>query len=238
MSEPWKSEIGAMREGEYALRGQSIGSLMQTGDWLGTLALALIGRTLTESERPLLAACLIAAIDHGVDPPSAHVTKVVASCGKPVADSVAAGLLTLGPRHGNAASAAASWLQQQIVAKVSAQESVSQALASGIRLSGFGHAEYERDPRAVVLAKLAETHLAHSAHLQYALEVADELTAEKGKPLYLNIDGAIGAMIADLEWPLELADTIFLIARTVGLSAHAHEEMAHAKTYRREHKKT
>ena len=89
----------------------------------------------------------------------------------------------------------------------------------------------------MVLAKLAETHLSHAVHLRYALEVAEELTRQKEKSLYLNIDGAIGAIMVDLEWPLELADTIFLIARTVGLSAHAHEEMAHAKTYRREHKK-
>ena len=89
----------------------------------------------------------------------------------------------------------------------------------------------------MVVAKQAETHLSDAVHLRYALEVGEEMTRQKEKSLYLNIDGAIGAIMVDLEWPLELADTIFLIARTVGLSAHAHEEMAHAKTYRREHKK-
>lgn len=234
MSEITGSSFGEMRDGVFFLRDQPITALMERGDWLGTMALALLGRELKEEERVIFSACLIGAIDHGTAPPSAHVTRVVASCGKPVADSVAAGLLTLGPRHGNAASAAAQWLRTCVRKQIPRAQVVEEALTSRVRLSGFGHAEYERDPRAVSLTELLSSNFSVHPHLVYALQIGDELTRQKGTSLYLNIDGAIGAVVADLGWPDEMGDMIFLIARTVGLCAHAGEEAASAKSYRRE----
>lgn len=233
MSETWSTNIGEVKPDGYCLRGQPITELMAGGDWLGTLCLALLGREVKPHERTLVAACLIGAIDHGTAPPSARVTRVVASCGKPLADSVAAGLLTLGPRHGNAAGAAARWLEAQVADKKSPEEAVRQSLEKGLRLSGFGHAEYEQDPRAMTLVKLGKEQLPEVIHLAYALAVGEELTEQKGKPLYLNIDGAMGAIMADLGWPNEFADALFLIARTVGLCAHALEEAPLSQSYRR-----
>lgn len=224
---------GEIKDGVYMLQGRPITALMEQGDWTQTMALALLGRSLSSQEQRVFSACLIAAIDHGMDPPSAQVTRAVASCGKPVADSVAAGLLTLGPRHGNAASAASVWLREQIESKESAERAVARLLADKVRLSGFGHAEYERDPRAVAIVSLMQSLALPHLHLSYALEVGDELTKQKGKPLYLNIDGAIGAVVADLDLPTELADSLFLVARTVGLCAHALDESRTAVRYRR-----
>lgn len=230
----WTTDIGEVEDGEYALRGQKVTGLMESGDWVGTMLLALLGHAPTEAERTLLSACLIAAIDHGIAPPSAHVTRVVASCGKPVADSVAAGLLTLGPRHGNAASASAQWFMERVSEGADVRASALEAIEGGVRLSGFGHAEYQRDPRGVTLAKLAAEALTETPHMDFALAVADVLTEQKGKPLYLNVDGAIGAIVADLGLSAEMADVIFLLGRTVGLCAHAMEEAPLSKSYRRQ----
>lgn len=227
------SSIGTIQDGMFHLRGQKITTLMEEGDWLGTITHALLGRTLETHERPLLSACLIASIDHGMAPPSAQVTRIIASSGKPLADSVAGGMLTFGPRHGNAASAASQWLRDRVAEGQAAKEAVRRTLETGGRLMGFGHPEYEIDPRAQTLAKMARVHVSTCPHMEYALQVSEELTIQKGKPLPLNVDGAIGAVIADLGWPAELADTLFLISRTIGLSAHALEEIATAKTYRR-----
>lgn len=222
-----------MQDGIYHLRGNSITNLMEEGDWLGTIAWTLLGRSLLDHERPLMSACLIASVDHGMPPPSAQVTRIIASSGKPLADSVAGGVLTFGPRHGNAASAASLWLRQQLTEGREVKEAVQLALEKGGRLMGFGHPEYEVDPRAQTLATMARKTLPACPHMEYALRISEELTIQKGKPLPLNVDGAIGAVMADLAWPAELADALFLIARVVGLSAHASEEMATAKTYRR-----
>ena len=227
------SQIGSIQDGEYRLRGQLITGLMQKGDWTGTMLLALLGRDPNAEERTILQACLIASIDHGTAPPSAHVTRVIASCGKPLADSVAGGLLTLGPRHGNAGGAAALWLREQVEQSHTPETSVRGALEKKQRLSGFGHAEYERDPRAQMLGTLVRTTLEKHPHTDFAEQVGETLTAVKGKALYLNIDGAIAAAILDLDLPEGLVDALFLIARTVGLAVHALEEFSTAKTYRR-----
>lgn len=230
----WNTEIGEIKDGEYALRGQKVSVLMEGGDWMGTIVLALLGHLPSHAERALLSACLIASVDHGMAPPSAHVARVVASCGKPLADSVAAGLLTLGPRHGNAASACAQWLMEHVAQGEDPARVASNAVQQGVRLAGFGHAEYARDPRGVILAKLAKEHLRAAPHMAFALRIADTLTEQKGRPLHLNVDGAIGAVVADLGLPAEIADTIFLAGRTVGLCAHALEETPLSKSYRRQ----
>ncbi len=52
----------------------------------------------------------------------------------------------------------------------------------------------------------------------------DAHTARFGRPLPVNVDGAIAAICADLGFAYELGNAIFLISRLPGLIAHAHEE--------------
>ncbi len=233
MSEPIISAIGRMEQGEYHLRGTPISSLIREGDFVSTIWLAWTGKRPTDAERILLQACLSASIDHGIEPPSAHVARTVASCGKPMADAVAAGLLTLGPRHGNAASAASTWLRAAREAGRSAEEIATDALQTKTRLPGIGHPEYDIDPRTTALYELAKTHLSSRAHIELGLEVARCMTERKGKPLPLNIDGALGAIVADLGAPAIVADALFLVSRTAGLIAHAWEESGMSESYRR-----
>lgn len=219
------TSFGAIKNGEYHLRDVPVSHLMREQDLVSVLCLTWVGRLPTESERSLLNACLIASVDHGTEPPSAHVTRRIASCGKPVADAVAAGLLALGPRHGNAATAAGLWIQEAVKANRLAQDVVEEALTSKRRLSGIGHPEYTIDPRTMTIKDLAAKHLSATPHLDLALEVSRLMTERKGSPLPLNVDGAMGALMCDLGWPLEMADAVFLAGRTIGLVAHAWEEM-------------
>ncbi len=227
--------FGIIKDGEYQLRDVPVSRLMREQDFTSVLCLTWVGRLPTEDERILLNACLIACVDHGVEPPSAHVTRRIASCGKPVADAVAAGLLALGPRHGNAATAAGVWLQEAVTSGRSVVEFVEEVLASKKRLSGVGHPEYTVDPRTMTIKELAQQHLPSTARLDFGLEVSRLMTEKKGSPLPLNIDGAMGALMGDLGWPLEMADAIFLAGRTIGLVAHAWEEMGATSggTYKR-----
>lgn len=216
--------FGAIKDGEYQLRDVPVSRLMQEQDLVSVLCLAWRGKLPTASEKILLNACLVASVDHGQEPPSAHVTRRVASCGKPIADAVAAGLLTLGPRHGNAATAAGQWVLDAVNMGRTPGEVVEEALTSKKRLSGIGHPEYSVDPRTTTITALAKEHLPSTTHLDFALEVSRLMTERKGSALPLNVDGAIGSLMADLGWPLMFADAIFLVARTIGLVAHAHEE--------------
>lgn len=228
-----KSSIGEMMNGEYHIRGRAISSLMSEMDLVSAIWFAWTGSVPTSAEHVMLNACFVASIDHGSAPPSATVTRVVASCGKPLADAVAAGVLTLGPRHGNAAGAASVWVRETVASGRTAGDVAKTAIEQKQRLSGFGHPEYDIDPRTMKLAELAKANLPSTTHLDFALEVSKHLTQQKGKPLPLNVDGAIGAVLADMNAPAPLADAIFLVARTAGLVAHAREEMEQATSYRR-----
>jgi citrate synthase len=60
------------------------------------------------------------------------------------------------------------------------------------------------------------------------LRVIEQTIAAKsaifGRPLPVNVDGAIAAVTADLGFAYELGNAVFLISRLPGLIAHAHEE--------------
>ena len=57
--------------------------------------------------------------------------------------------------------------------------------------------------------------------------------ADAKKSLPINVDGAIGAILADLGMPPTAFNGIFMIARTPGLIAHVIEEQTREKPMRR-----
>jgi citrate synthase len=191
------------------------------------------GEKPTRGEEAIIADCFSACMDHGAEPPSAQAARIVASCGKPLADAVAAGLLTMGPRHGNAGSAASEWMRAYLAAGRSASDVAEDVFAAKTRLPGIGHPVYETDPRATALYESAKRQLRDTPHFDFALAVSREMTVRKQKPLPLNIDGALGAVMADMNAPADLADALFIAARTIGLIAQARNESASSTSYRR-----
>jgi citrate synthase len=92
---------------------------------------------------------------------------------------------------------------------------------------GFGHRFHTRDPRAARLFQMAlelEVEGEHVRLIRVTERVLEVHAAEFGRPLPVNVDGAIAAICADLGFAYELGNAIFLISRLPGLIAHAHEE--------------
>ncbi len=227
------TSIGVNEGGEYKMHGTSLVQLAEKGDFVGSLWFAWTGSVPEENIHKLLSMSLVACIDHGENPPSAQVSRITASCGKPLADCVSAGLLTFGSRHGNAGSSASLVLRDLLVMPGELSTKVEQTVKKLGRLPGFGHPEYEVDPRAQLLLDQAQILLGEAPHCALARKVSVELTRIKQKPIPVNIDGALGALIADIAAPAELADALFIIARSVGLIAHAREEAEQSKSYKR-----
>ncbi len=215
-----ETTIGEERKEGYILRGEKLDSLIGTS-FSATAFLAWFGRKPSDAEATLFEACLVASLDHGANPPSAQTARITASCGKPIADSVASGLLTLGARHGNAGSECAAWLRTH--SSSTPADAINHAIADGKRIPGFGHAVYDQDPRAQALIALATKTVAKHQHIAFAQEVSKTLSALKNKAMPLNVDGAIGAICADLGWPDDIADALFILGRTAGLIAHSRE---------------
>jgi citrate synthase len=101
---------------------------------------------------------------------------------------------------------------------------------AGIRyVPGFGHRFHPRDPRAPRLLELVDVAAAAGAvsgrFAAIGRAVEAELTAQKRRPVPMNIDGATGVIFAELGFPPPLCRGLFVLSRAVGALAHAFEEM-------------
>ena len=54
-----------------------------------------------------------------------------------------------------------------------------------------------------------------------------------GRELPLNVNGAIGAVLCELDIPAELSNAFFILSRTAGIIAHVHEERTRQRPMRK-----
>ncbi len=66
-------------------------------------------------------------------------------------------------------------------------------------------------------------------HLRAALAVETHLNAGRTTPVPMNIDGATAVIYAELGFPAPLARGLFVLSRSVGILAHAWEEMGQGR---------
>jgi citrate synthase len=66
-----------------------------------------------------------------------------------------------------------------------------------------------------------------------AARAVEKCFADSGKPLPINVDGAIGAILADLGLDPKIYNGIFMVARTPGLVAHVAEEQTRERPMRK-----
>ena len=222
------------------LRGYSLTELMSKASFADVLYLVLRGELPSRAVARLIDAILVSAVDHGPNAPSIHVARAAASCGVPLATAVATGIASIGTNHGGAGEACARLLQEALAEsagkrgdnelELMAARLVTKALESGKNLPGYGHRVYkESDPRTETLFKLAKELGLFGDHSRLALQVAKAIAAQKGTSLALNIDGAQAALLSDLGFPWGQVMSLFIVGRSLGLCAHAAEELESSK---------
>ena len=236
----WHSGITRIQPNKVAVRGYDIAELMGHVSFGAAVYLILTGELPSPAVACLMDAILVSSIDHGVTPPSALSARNVASTGATLSASVAAGIMSINRHHGGAIEDCAR--QLKAIADRAARDSISMDEAAtralrtmseaGERMSGFGHRVHTKDPRTVRLFELAREAGVDGVHMQAARAV-EKAFADAKKSLPINVDGAIGAILADLEMPLPAFNGIFMIARTPGLIAHVMEEKTRERPMRR-----
>ena len=92
---------------------------------------------------------------------------------------------------------------------------------AGDRMPGFGHRYHTKDPRTARLFELAREAGVDGAHMKAARAV-EKSFADAKKALPINVDGAIGAILADLGMNPAAFNGIFMIARTPGSGRACH----------------
>jgi citrate synthase len=237
----WRTAIVDAGPTHLRVRGHDVLELMQQASFTDLIFLLHHDRLPSPGERRLLDAILIGVADHGAGAPSCAAARLAASGNRQSpAAAVAAGVLTIGDEHGGAGSGCmeliAAGLERARAQALSfdavSGQLVDEAKASRVRLPGFGHRVHSTiDPRVAVLFALAEDcQLARDGvRFARALETA---IRERIKPIPLNIDGALAAILVDLGLPPMVGKLMFIVGRVAGLSAEVLEEYSREKPMR------
>jgi citrate synthase len=239
--DPWKTKITKVEPNHLVTRGYRQEDLIGNVPFAHVVYLLLKGELPSKEHGKMIDAILTACIDHGVTPPSAMATRVVASGGVPLPTAVAAGILSIGDAHGGAIEKGACFLQDGIKKMKAEQKSVDEIAKVLVeesrknkkRILGFGHRVHTKDPRTKRLFELADQLHISDNHVALSKAIEKELTQALGKPLPINVDGAIAALISDMGFDWRLGKGFFLIGRVAGLTAHTYEEQTEFKPMRR-----
>ena len=227
-----KTAISSVEAERITLRGYAVEDLIGRFSWGEAVYLLLRGELPTINHAKMLEAILVSVIDHGVRPPSTIAAVTVANTGASLNSSVAAGILAINKYHGGAIEDAMTAISEAVdlqksenlSAIDSAEKVVQNYKERGVRISGFGHRFHAADPRTVRLFELARELNVAGKYVAQA-EILEKVLSEKtGKSLPINADGAIAALLCEMNFPPKIANGIFMIARVAGLVAHVTEE--------------
>lgn len=228
----WETSITNIKNGQEIIRGKKLSSLIKNNSFTETIFLIWQGRLPKSSEIKMMDALLTAAIDHGTGTASAMTARIVASAKNSMHTALAAGILAMGERHGSAIEMAAKFFVENKNNKNLAQV-VKELKEKKVRLAGFGHAVLTKDERSVELFKIAKKLGFYKDCCRVAETVQKELNKISSKPLPLNIDGAMGAILVDMGFDPKLMKGVFITARVPGLVAHIYEEIKNDAGLRR-----
>src|SRR5580692_2110068 len=214
----WRTAIAASDDTHIWIHGYDVTALMTRADFTDTIFLLHRGRLPNFGERRILNAILIAVADHGAGAPSCAAARLAASGNRQsLSAAIAAGVLAIGDEHGGAGSAcmemiaagAARARQESISIQEAAVRFLEDARASRKRLPGLGHRVHRVDPRTGVLFEMAREGGLAGTGIAF-MEALESASREKIKPLPINIDGALAAVLYDLGFPSPFGKLVFI----------------------------
>ena len=238
--EPWRTALVHARDGQIWIRGHNVTSLMRGATFTDTLFLLHRGRLPDARERRILDAILTSSADHGPGAPSCATARLAASGNRQsLSAAVAAGVLAIGDEHGGAGERCMRLIadgltrvrHRSVSIEAAASEIVAETRAHGQRVPGLGHRVHNVDPRVEVLFELARREVGEDDGVLF-MRALHTAVAAAVKPMPINIDGALGALLYDLGFPPEAGKLLFIVARVAGLTAEVAEEHAREKPMR------
>jgi len=193
--------------------------------------LLVTGSLPTPAQRRILDAALVAIAEHGLVPSVAASRMTLAAAPEAIQGAVAAGILGCGSVILGSAESAARFISG-ILTRESSRElsaathsALTEAHKARQAIPGYGHPLHKRaDPRVERLLAIAAEAGSAGRHVEVARLVEKLLPEVAGKPLVMNVSGAIAAVLLDAGFPLLAVKGIPILARTASLIAHLLEE--------------
>lgn len=231
----WSTGIIDIEPGKIGIRGYPIQDLIGNIGFAQMIWLMLRGTLPSEPQARLFEAALVSAVDHGPHAPSIAISRMAISCGVGLNGAMGSAVNVLGDIHGGAGQQCMDlYLDCRAREAQGAPDPIQQALDAyrhehGKIVPGFGHRFHPRDPRAARLLGMVDEAVAAGvvsgefARIGRGVEIV--LEKEKGRHIPMNIDGATAVIYSELGFAPELGRGIFLLSRSVGILAHAWEQM-------------
>lgn len=228
-----RTSIGKAEPDRVLVRGRDLtGELLGQTTFTDMVALMLASRLPSPAEARMLDALLIVLVEHGLQPVlTARLTYYQAP--ESLQGAVAAAILGVGSKQLGSSEWCARLLQEarpdssdaDAIAAAAARI-VDEHAAKRALIPGIGHRTHPNgDPRAVRLFEIAHDTGTYGSHCILLEKLADTAGQRHGRPLPVNVTGAIGAIASDLGFRWQIAKAFALIGRTLGALAHAQEEM-------------
>ena len=229
-----RTRLGKADPDRILVRGHDL-----TRDLLGSttyaqmVALILLGRRPTAAEARMLDALLIVLVEHGLVKPVVAARFVYSNAPESLQAAVAAALLGAGSRHLGSSEWAARWLQEALPAgapaeavEAAAVRVVEEHATRGARIAGIGHRTHAGgDPRAERLFEIARETGTYGPSCALLERVSALASEGVGRPLPVNVTGAIAAIASDMGFRWQITRAFALIGRVLGALGHIQEEM-------------
>jgi citrate synthase len=227
------SAISTSNDSTILVRGRDLAQeLVGNVSFTDHFWLLVTGQPPSAGQRRVLDATLVAIAEHGLVP-SVQVSRMtLAAAPEALQGAVAAGILGCGSVVLGSSEAAgvfysdiARCSEAGTGAEDAAVKVIEEYRRSRRAIPGYGHPLHkEADPRALRLIQIAEEVGLAGKFVTIARLVESWLPRVLGKPLALNVSGAIPAVLLDAGFPLGALKGVPILARTAGLIAHLLEE--------------
>jgi len=214
----------------------------RTRDFGKLAARAIAGQSSMSGDKArMVEAIMVACVDHGVTPPSCQATVLAATVRARLEVAVANGICAITDVHGGAGEKAAEFFRactelarrQHLSPRQAAERAIAERTEQGRRIEGLGHRVHTQDPRRDALWRLAKTTGVAGDCCATSRIVSDAFQAVRGMTLPINVDGVVGAIVADMKFDAQVAKALFVFGRIAGLAAHYFEEVATQPAMRR-----
>jgi ATP-citrate lyase alpha-subunit len=179
-------------------------------------------RLISQQDAEIIKRIIMLSADHGPCVSGALGTIIAACAGIGMSQSVAAGLIMIGPRFGGAVTDAGRWFKHAVDNNMSVDDFLGYMKKNVGPVPGIGHrvkSLRNPDKRVKELVSYVKGLGRPSPHLDFALAI-EKVTSAKKENLILNVDGTMAAVLVDIGFPVDSLNGFFILSRTIGLIGH------------------
>ena len=215
----------------FRMRGRDVlTEILGEKSFSETFYLLVTGNELPEEYERTFDACMVILMDHGITPTALVARMVHDSLPEDVQLPMIAGAMMVGNKFAGTMAGSGAIFREGVEVGGDPREFAQMIIARHKEkkkfIPGYGHPYYfPTDPRSDRMFQIAQEGGVGGKYIELAKILAEEIEKSRGKPLTLNVTGALGAVLNEVDFPVEVMRGVAAVSRAAGLIGHVYEEM-------------